>query len=414
MALPRFMDLSRFQAGAATTARMGSVALGFSLPVSVALDNVLVALVLVAWALAGRWRNTLHAARHNPVALSALALFGLLALGLLYGSRNPGDGLHYLGKYADLLLFPVFIIVFRDEAARRRALTAFLAASGLILALSFAISLGAPSYFPLFKGDAANPVVFKFHITHGFLMAFAAFLFARLGLESREPRRRMALLLLAALAAYNVLFMVQGKTGYVVLLALLVYLFAHRGGWKGFAAGILLAAALGVSSYYFSDPFHARVSQAARAASGELAQHEQEGSVTPRIEFLQNSLEIVREHPLFGVGTGGFPRAYAEHAAVSGVAPTVNPHNDYLLIAVQTGIAGFALLLHLFYRQWRLAARLPLSWDRSVARGLVLVMAMGGLFNSLLLDHTEGLFFAWMSGLVFAQLGPAPESESAA
>ena len=41
-----------------------------------------------------------------------------------------------------------------------------------------------------------------------------------------------------------------------------------------------------------------------------------------------------------------------------------------------------------------------------VARGLVLAMASGCLFNSFLLDHTEGLAFAWMSALLFGGLAP--------
>jgi hypothetical protein len=34
----------------------------------------------------------------------------------------------------------------------------------------------------------------------------------------------------------------------------------------------------------------------------------------------------------------------------------------------------------------------------------VLVFVIGCLFNSLLLDHTEGLLFAWATGLLFAGL----------
>jgi hypothetical protein len=34
----------------------------------------------------------------------------------------------------------------------------------------------------------------------------------------------------------------------------------------------------------------------------------------------------------------------------------------------------------------------------------VLTLALGGLFNSMIIDHTESLFFAWMSGVLFAGL----------
>ena len=34
------------------------------------------------------------------------------------------------------------------------------------------------------------------------------------------------------------------------------------------------------------------------------------------------------------------------------------------------------------------------------------MFVIGCMFNSLLLDHTEGLFFAWATGLLFAGLKP--------
>jgi O-antigen ligase len=124
-----------------------------------------------------------------------------------------------------------------------------------------------------------------------------------------------------------------------------------------------------------------------------------------RMEFYRGSLEIVRENPVFGAGTGSFPAAYAATVAGKQMEPTVNPHNEYLLIASQIGLVGLTCLITLFYLQWRHAARLAPLY-RDLARGLVITFAIGCLFNSLLLDHTEGLLFAWATGLLFSGLPP--------
>ena len=121
------------------------------------------------------------------------------------------------------------------------------------------------------------------------------------------------------------------------------------------------------------------------------------------MEFYRSSVNIIREHPLFGAGTGSFPAVYAATVAGKHMEDTVNPHNEYLLIAIQIGLVGLASLIGLFSLQWRLAARLEPLY-RDLARGLVLVFVIGCLFNSLLLDHTEGLLFAWATGLLFAGL----------
>ena len=69
---------------------------------------------------------------------------------------------------------------------------------------------------------------------------------------------------------------------------------------------------------------------------------------------------------------------------------------------------GLALLLHLFWQHWRLAPRLATSFETHLSRGLLLTIAVGCLFNSFLLDHTEGLLFAWMTGLCFSGLRSHP------
>jgi O-antigen ligase len=81
--------------------------------------------------------------------------------------------------------------------------------------------------------------------------------------------------------------------------------------------------------------------------------------------------------------------------------------NQYLLTAVQLGAVGLAALLALFALQWRLAARLATRADTDLARGLVILMLIGCLFNSFLNDHTQALFYAWLSGLLYAGLRPA-------
>ncbi|MND00868.1 hypothetical protein D3C83_196330 [compost metagenome] len=54
---------------------------------------------------------------------------------------------------------------------------------------------------------------------------------------------------------------------------------------------------------------------------------------------------------------------------------------------------------------WRQAGALEPP-TRVAARGLVLAIAVGSLLNSFLIDHAEGLLFAWMAGVLFA--GPRP------
>ena len=398
------MSLTRY---ADHAARWAVIALGFSIPISVAFDNTLLVLILAGWLAGGLYRHQLLIILNNPVSLSALALFVLLLAGTLYGVREAGDAAHYLGKYSDLLFIPVFLFLFRDAATRRNALYALAASLAIMLALSYLIKAGIVPTNPFaIRGVDNNygPVVFKLHLTHNILMAFAAFLFAWLALTAASLRIRLGWAALAILAVVNVTMMVKGGTGYLLLCGLALLLGFIRNRWRGLgivAAGMVaLAAALTV----VPGPFQERISAIIKQTQGWKPDRPAQHSAEFRLEFYRNTLAIIADHPIIGVGTGGFPQAYADKVRGTGKTETRNPHNEFLLIAVQTGVIGLAALLCLFYLQWRLSARLASPLECHLARGLVLTMVIGCMLNSMLLDHTEGLFYAWLTGLLYAGL----------
>src|SRR5687767_1088639 len=155
-------------------ARHAAILLGFSIPISVALDNILLGAVAVLWLAGGGYRQKLEIIAANKVALAALALFALLLLGLTWGARRPGDGIAYLVKYADLVFIPVFVTIFRDARARVLALRFFCAAMILAFAVIFLNTAGLLPENPWINRNPEYPRGFKYSITHGLLSAFAA------------------------------------------------------------------------------------------------------------------------------------------------------------------------------------------------------------------------------------------------
>jgi O-antigen ligase len=234
-------------------------------------------------------------------------------------------------------------------------------------------------------------------------MAYCALILAVWSFFEGGKERRLIHGSLAMLAVVNVLFMVQGRTGYIVLAAFILYLFFRRFGKKGLLVGMLATALLGTSAYFGSNAFRERVDIAASEFIHWHKGHatKDTNSIGQRLEYDANTLAIIEKHPLFGVGTGGFRQAYAEEVNGTAMIPTHHPHNEFLLISSQLGLPGLALLLMLFYVEWIEAGRLPVV-ENHLARGLVLAMITGCLFNSFLLDHAEGLFFAFMTGVLFS------------
>lgn len=394
--------------GAEKTARWAAVALGFSIPVSVALDSVLALVILLAGLLVIGRPGRLDVIRANPVAWMVIFLFGFYLIGCAYSIGNQEDILNSLGKAARLMFVPLLLVVFQDADTRRHAWCGFFGAMLLTLILSYLLWLGLLHQGAIIRGDAANPVIFKLHITHNLFMAFAAFACAVQARYADTLRRRSVWAALALLAAFNVLFMVQGRTGHLVLLALLVYMGIALLHWRGVAIALAAIGVLAALAYALpSSSLHQRAALAFHEFSAAQPDVAATTSVGQRIEFYRNTLEIVRQRPLLGAGTGGFRQAYTDQVRDTGRVATHNPHNEYLMVAAQLGLAGLLLLLVLFAVQWYAAARLPSVREQVLARGMVLSVVVASAVSSTLIDHAEGWFYVWMSGLLFAALKSA-------
>ena len=116
-------------------AKWTAVLFGFSIPLSTALDGLLLALMVLLWLLGDNFRVKYAMIRRNPVALAALVMCGIYILGLLYGQVNKGA----LSDAKTFLLIPLMITLFQEERIRRYAWGGFLASMLLTLALSYLI-----------------------------------------------------------------------------------------------------------------------------------------------------------------------------------------------------------------------------------------------------------------------------------
>ena len=130
-------------------------------------------------------------------------------------------------------------------------------------------------------------------------------------------------------------------------------------------------------------------------------------NVNHRPQRYINSIKMIASDPWFGTGTGSYAAAYKEKLPEIEKITTGtkwNPHNEYLSIGVQVGVAGIFLLLFLFFNQLKAASKITTSEDRYIAQGFVVLMIIGCLANSMIMDSGESHFFAYFSALLFSKI----------
>ena len=367
----------------------------------IAFMSVFMSLFMIIWLISGNYSVKFALIKQNPAAVSAIALLTLYAVGISYSSTTGHAAFAFGAKYHKLLFIPMIASVLQSEKMRKLALHAFLAASLIILALSYLKWLGMPIH-EYHGGDQGN-VIFKGRIAHNVFMSFFMYLMLNYSLKS-AGYKKMAYIAFGIMAALNILFLVDGRTGQVTMVALIAWFTWENWGIKSlkyWAAVILLGVGIHLAIPDF--PY------------SRLADTDQEmmqgtnSSAGQRLEMYKNTLTLIQQHPLFGGGTGSLehdykPLAESQHSAMVKVT---NPHNQYLLTTQELGIVGLICLLWMWFTHWRASYQLGNNEYGHALRGLVITIIVGSLFNSLILDAAEGQFYCVLAGVLLSAYRPA-------
>ncbi len=380
--------------------RLGEISLvliGFTIPLSNALcTGVFPALAVVAWLMLRGWRGVPTLLRENRVALLCVALFAWLGVAAIYGGGSEAFGIWK--KYRELALVIIYMGLAVTLPNRQRAVTAL--AIGLLVAMQVSF-MQAAGMLPMKHG---NPVLSS-SLTQGALMAWLAFWL----LHYHRKTGLKGILALLVLVLANLFFLVDSSTGVVLVLALglLFGLQTLRRAKLAVMAGGLLAVV--AFAFAVSPMFRTATQEDVKAVQEMLNGKTTFTPTGERLQFYRNSLTLFSQAPVFGHGTGRFHEKYAEHVAGTKQVVTSNPHNEYLMVGVQSGLVGLGILVALLWALWRAASRWE-GMDRWLAQGMVVWLSVGCCFNSFILDSREGMLFALLAGVYGA--APTAQKES--
>jgi len=368
----------------------------FFIPFSTSMSGSTGILATVFWLLSGKFKLIPRHITTNRPLLYALLLLVLLCIGMTYSPVPFGEAFSYLKKYRELLyLAVVTAFVAGDKRLADRAGYAFVGGCVTLMLISYGIFSG------LIHSERYGYSI-VYHITHSFFMAILAFWSLQKTFD--VPRYRLLWFAIFLLATVNLIFVTPGRTGMLVNIVLLILLFVQRLSAKYCATALLIALCFFTAAFYTSKNFSTRVEQAVHEIQNYHATKSRT-SLGMRFDWWQNSIDLIKAKPLTGHGTGSFEKVQKDLIKGTKTKPSDNPHNEYLLLSVQVGLAGgllfIAILASLFRRSFLLTGT-----NRYLLQGVVAAMATGCLMNSLLFDSLQGHFFAFLAASLAANVPP--------
>jgi O-antigen ligase len=203
------------------------------------------------------------------------------------------------------------------------------------------------------------------------------------------------------------IILLSSKAGIIGLLlvyvALIFMMLLKRRENIKFVSGLITSlVAVFVITLIMTPPAYQRFFAAERALESKLQSDSTaiDGSVA-RMLIWKSSLEIIREHPIIGVGTGDVNytllNKYREHHIVMAEEREYNAHNQYLQTYLGVGITGFLVLIGCL----GLALLVAFKYSNPLYLSFILLFAFHILVESMLERQAGVVFYAFFNALLF-------------
>lgn len=343
-------------------------------------------------------------AAYTPIAV-LLAIFAF-AISLLWTVAPQADALGSVAKYGKLLVIVLMISLIRDRREAMYALGAFVLAQFFLMASSWMLFFHLPVPWATSNMALTQYAVFSSYLDQGLMGALLAAVCWHLrGLAPGRFGRHLAVLA-ALVSLSNVLFVLSGRSGHVVAIALLSLAIMWELPNRYRAVVVLLPFLLALALFFSSAKVRERLTQVKTEVQSYSTQTEPTTSSGIRLGLWRRAIQIISQHPLTGSGVGSWSTEYnrlqrAQNPAHKDIAGSGNPHQEYLLWGVQLGIPGILIICGLLFSVLRDTLRMEKPYARA-AQSALLALAVACLFNASLYDALIGDFFCVLIGLLLA------------
>lgn len=377
------------------------------LPFSLAAHNAGMGLAVVLALLSGCFWKQFHLIKKEPLAWVIAIFFLLISFATLYSLSNWGSELGTtFNKYSKILYGLILICLLIDKKTRIFCFYAFAAGSVFVLVSTY---LNSWFELPWASKKWKDSTVFGSYITQSIMMSFFTLQCLFWSSEQRSFGKKIIGWILSILAAISILYLSDGRTGYLTLgLGILAYtFFALPKKWA--AIGVMGLILAGSAAFATSERIQGRY-ELAKIETEQLFDQYQQGvvpeltSIGARWFMWMKSAELIAERPFTGWGLGSHGIKWCEKAPQPewcAVGDTT-PHNQFLFFGVEMGVLGIAFFIALFaVLIW---AALQGGVYRPLMMGFIAIFFADSMVNASLWNSREYNFFILLMCLLYSMV----------
>lgn len=325
----------------------------FVLPMKASFIYILSALLLLVWLAEGGVIERGKSIGRSRLCRAFIAYYLIFVVAMLW-TEDVSAGWKMVDRQTPFLLFILYWSS-AEPAYRERYISAFIA--GLSLCALFAhYNFLQLSWFPewprgvrVLKG-VSDTAPFVDWIMYSPILALGTYFSLGRVVSSFGTAKCVRATLVALLLLSNLSF-AGGRAGIVMFLALCIALVFEKIAARRTALVVcaVLFPLIIYGAYKTSDLFASRIDHA--ITDIQTFDQNPSTSVGLRLVYWTTSFQLFIRNPVLGVGSGDFKNEYAKIKPERwrSTPDSYNPHNQFLLTAVTTGLMGLMALLYIFF-----------------------------------------------------------------
>ena len=386
---------------------------GLALATSTALMSLTWILLLLTAVAVPDFKAKLHQALENKFILARCAFFVVFLLGCLWSDAVTAARLKMLSRLLAYGVAPLLFVSLGHGQAAKMLLKGFIGGvmlSAILSILSYIIQ------HPILQGTSDGLTagalfkwtIFRGHLLHDVFLAIGgSFILCWLVFAPQLSRGAKLLWTLAyLLCVVDAMFLVQGRTGQIMLVSMSLFVIVYRFKFKGIIYAALASAVI-LPLLLVAAPALKNGINEFKQDQNQLQQGNYNTSAGLRKQFHSNCLALIKRQPLLGYGTGSFASTYAQQVAGTNSIHTNNPHGDLYLIGVEVGALGILSFILLIVANccalYQPAAPLYSCMGYSLLLGYLIALTQ----NSFFMDNVSGLAYLLLMLSILVKLAEA-------
>ncbi len=354
------------------------------------------------------WRSKLFSWRwvKQPIILLALLLIIWALISVSY-SEVPklSRALQGVTQYSKLLFLLMLPIAMQNLKYRRWVENGLIYGVLINVILSVLYYFQVPGISPLLKPHMSMLITFTVNPLQVIYVVVLALWLLMMRFAERHFRC-WDVVVFVLLFTYLWLINLE-RSGYIVFIAVLLLFLAQQFGKKAVLLGCLAIPVFFALLYFVLPPFKDRVDV---GIHNVIAYHQTENvgsigadnSLGLRLAFTQESIAVIKVHPLLGTGIGSFKYVHtALYPEQEKSFPANDPHEAYIYVAFELGLIGLAIYIAWLVAIYKFTGTLP-STERNLLRGVWLIFVVMGFTDSGLALNAIGMSLVlWLSLYIY-------------